>query len=82
MKNNKFSYSISLTIFVAILAVAIPFHLDATNNIVDKQTINEDIGGFFVDENGVRDKRFSPRQYIQHNQQEERQLNRIDGMEE
>ncbi|MBU9722538.1 MULTISPECIES: hypothetical protein [Bacillaceae] len=60
---NRVVYIISSFIFLVMLAIAIPFHLDVTNQIVGKQMEERDIQGLFLGDR--RERKFQPREYIQ-----------------
>ncbi|MDG5786509.1 hypothetical protein QA612_03330 [Evansella sp. AB-P1] len=77
---KKFSYTVSMFIFLLMVLMALPFHQDSTNRIIERQNVNQEIGGFFLTEDQKREKRFKPREYI--HKQEQLQPNIIEDIEE
>ncbi|MCD8511104.1 MAG: hypothetical protein LRY73_15390 [Bacillus sp. (in: Bacteria)] len=77
--NNRKVYTISAFIFIVMLSVALPFHLETTNEIVNKQSQDESISGFFFGENGRRESRFQPREYIQRSKAYDMEESVIEG---
>ncbi|MDQ0254319.1 hypothetical protein J2S74_001694 [Evansella vedderi] len=72
---NKKLFTIPGIIFFILLFIAIPFHIDSTNHIVERQYENENISGFIFDENQRNEARFRPREYIHTNRHHEENLN-------
>ncbi|ADU29828.1 hypothetical protein [Evansella cellulosilytica] len=68
MKKNKV-FVISCAIFLILLLLAIPFHIDSTKQILDHQH-NEEFRGFHMGEDEDT-RRFQPRQYIKVNKQKQ-----------
>ncbi|UTR09321.1 hypothetical protein MM300_15625 [Evansella sp. LMS18] len=64
MKNNK-TYTVSAAVFVVLLLSAVPFHISANNQIIERQTSEENIESFFIGGRPLEDLKFQPREYIQ-----------------
>ncbi|UCZ54456.1 hypothetical protein LGQ02_06745 [Bacillus shivajii] len=63
MKKRVYLYS--ACIFIGLVAVATPFHIQSTNQIVERQLDDDGIRGFFFMEDRLEDIKFQPREYIQ-----------------
>ncbi|MBU9713372.1 hypothetical protein [Evansella tamaricis] len=73
--NKKIVYACS--VFLLLLFIALPFHLDATNQIVGKQIHEDEIHGLIFGENR-KDRKFRPREYIRNGRNDTDPLERLE----
>ena len=63
--SNKKTYTICGGIFFLLFLTALPFHYYSVNQIVERQTSEENIRSFFIDGRSLEELKFQPREYIQ-----------------
>ena len=59
---DRKKYFISIMLFLCLFALSVPFHIDSTSKIVNKQNEIDNVEGFFIRDS--RNERFQSRQYI------------------
>ncbi|WP_142303592.1 hypothetical protein [Evansella halocellulosilytica] len=63
MKKRVYVYS--ACVFIGLVAVATPFHIQSTNQMIERQYNDDGIRGFIYDGEHLEDIKFQPREYIQ-----------------